>query len=191
MSKERKSKIRNEAAKSRRQFLKTGATAVAGAAALSMPQCGPRPGRTVFKFQSTWPPKDIFHEFAADFVARVNEMAGGRLKLELLAAGAVAKAFEVQDAVIAGTLDGGHGVTRLLVWQAQGLFAVRNAAGLGLARQPDDRLDEIWRRPGSLRRTGAAGARPRSRRLPYRTDADPAARLVQAGDHRRGTARRA
>ena len=34
----------------------------------------------------------------------------GRLKLELLAAGAVAKAFEVQDAVLAGTLDGGHGV---------------------------------------------------------------------------------
>ena len=37
-------------------------------------------------------------------------MSGGRLKLDLLAAGAVAKAFEVQDAVIAGTLDGGHGV---------------------------------------------------------------------------------
>ena len=37
-------------------------------------------------------------------------MTAGRLKLELLPAGAVAKALEVQDAVIAGTLDGGHGV---------------------------------------------------------------------------------
>jgi TRAP-type mannitol/chloroaromatic compound transport system substrate-binding protein len=64
-----------------------------------------------FKFQSTWPAKDIFHEFAADFVARVNEMSGGKLKIDLLAAGAVAKALEMHDAVLAGTLDGGHGVT--------------------------------------------------------------------------------
>ncbi|MGH6933566.1 MAG: TRAP transporter substrate-binding protein [Dongiaceae bacterium] len=64
-----------------------------------------------FKFQSTWPAKDIFHEYAQDSVNRVNEMAAGRLQLDLLAAGAVAKPLELQDAVIAGTLDGGHGVT--------------------------------------------------------------------------------
>jgi TRAP-type mannitol/chloroaromatic compound transport system substrate-binding protein len=110
MSKLRKSKNRDEAARSRRQFLKTGATAVAGAAALSVPNVVRAQETIVFKFQSTWPSKDIFHEYAQDYVARVNEMSGGRLKLELLAAGAVAKAFEVQDAVIAGTLDGGHGV---------------------------------------------------------------------------------
>ena len=97
--------------KSRRAFLKTGATTVvAGAATLAMPNVVRAQEAVVFKFQSTWPAKDIFHEFAADFVARVNDMAGGRLKIELLSAGAVAKAFEVQDAVIAGTLDGGHGV---------------------------------------------------------------------------------
>jgi TRAP-type mannitol/chloroaromatic compound transport system substrate-binding protein len=104
------SKDRDEARKSRRQFLKTGATAVAGAAVLSAPNVVRAQDATVFKFQSTWPSKDIFHEFAADYVTRVNEMTGGRLKLELLPAGAVAKAFEVQDAIIAGTLDGGHGV---------------------------------------------------------------------------------
>ncbi|WP_119391154.1 TRAP transporter substrate-binding protein [Taklimakanibacter lacteus] len=97
-------------AKSRRNFLKTGATAVAGAAALSVPNVARAQEAMVFKFQSTWPSKDIFHEYAQDYVSRVNDMSGGRLKLELLAAGAVAKAFEVQDAVIAGTLDGGHGV---------------------------------------------------------------------------------
>ncbi len=75
-----------------------------------MPNVARAQDAVTFKFQSTWPAKDIFHEYAADFVARVNEMAGGRLKIELLAAGSVAKAFEVQDAVIAGTLDGGHGV---------------------------------------------------------------------------------
>lgn len=97
---------------SRRAFLKSGAVAAAaGAATLAMPNVARAQEAVTFKFQSTWPAKDIFHEFAADFVTRVNEMAGGKLKIELLAAGSVAKAFEVQDAVIAGTLDGGHGVT--------------------------------------------------------------------------------
>lgn len=98
-------------AKSRRAFLKGGAVAAAaGAATLAMPNVVRAQEAVVFKFQSTWPAKDIFHEYAADFVARVNEMGGGRIKLDLLSAGAVAKAFEVQDAVLAGTLDGGHGV---------------------------------------------------------------------------------
>lgn len=97
---------------SRRSFLKSGAVAAAaGAATLTMPNVARAQEAVVFKFQSTWPAKDIFHEFASDFVTRVNEMSGGKLKFELLAAGAVAKALEVQDAVISGTLDGGHGVT--------------------------------------------------------------------------------
>lgn len=97
---------------SRRSFLKGGATAAAaGAAALAMPNVVRAQEAVVFKFQSTWPAKDIFHEYAQDFVNRVNEMGGGRLKIKLLAAGAVAKALEVHDAVLSGTLDGGHGVT--------------------------------------------------------------------------------
>jgi TRAP-type mannitol/chloroaromatic compound transport system substrate-binding protein len=96
---------------SRREFLRGSAVAAAaGAATLAMPNVARAQDAVTFKFQSTWPAKDIFHEYAADFVSRVNDMAGGRLKLELLSAGAVAKAFEVQDAVLAGTLDGGHGV---------------------------------------------------------------------------------
>jgi TRAP-type mannitol/chloroaromatic compound transport system substrate-binding protein len=107
MTKNRKSTDVN----SRRAFLKGGAVAAAaGAATLAMPNVARAQDAVTFKFQSTWPAKDIFHEYAADFVSRVNEMAGGKLKLELLAAGSVAKAFEVQDAVLAGTLDGGHGV---------------------------------------------------------------------------------
>ena len=137
--------------KSRRAFLKGGAVAAAaGAATLAMPNVVRAQEAVMFKFQSTWPAKDIFHEFAADFVARVNDMGGGRIKLDLLAAGAVAKALEVQDAVIAGTLDGAHGVTAYWYGKHKALFAVRNAARLGLARQPDGRLDEIRRRPGAL-----------------------------------------
>jgi TRAP-type mannitol/chloroaromatic compound transport system substrate-binding protein len=101
-----------ESTNSRRSFLRSGAVAaVAGASAVAMPAIVRAEEATVFKFQSTWPAKDIFHEFAGDFVQRVNDMGGGRLKFELLAAGSVAKALEVHDAVLSGTLDGGHGVT--------------------------------------------------------------------------------
>jgi TRAP-type mannitol/chloroaromatic compound transport system substrate-binding protein len=101
-----------EQTNSRRTFLRSSAVAAAaGAATVAMPAIVRAEETTVFKFQSTWPAKDIFHEFAGDFVQRVNDMGGGRLKFELLAAGSVAKALEVHDAVLSGTLDGGHGVT--------------------------------------------------------------------------------
>jgi len=63
------------------------------------------------KFQSTWPTKDIFHEYAQDYAEKVNAMSGGRLKLDVLPAGAVVGALQMQDAVNSGILDGGHGVT--------------------------------------------------------------------------------
>jgi TRAP-type mannitol/chloroaromatic compound transport system substrate-binding protein len=62
------------------------------------------------RFQSTWPAKDIFHEYANDFAKKVNEMAGNRLKIEVLPAGAVVPAFQLLEGVAKGTLDGGHGV---------------------------------------------------------------------------------
>jgi TRAP-type mannitol/chloroaromatic compound transport system substrate-binding protein len=95
----------------RRKFLKAaGIAAGAGAASVAFPNVS-RAQTVTMKFQSTWPAKDIFHEYAADYVTRVNEMAGGRLKLDLLPAGAVVGSLQMQDAVIAGALDGGHGVT--------------------------------------------------------------------------------
>jgi TRAP-type mannitol/chloroaromatic compound transport system substrate-binding protein len=98
-------------ARSRRQFLTAAAAVSAGsAAALAMPNVSRAQDAITFKFQSTWPQKDIFHEYASDYVAKVNEMSGGKLKLDLLAAGAVVGALQMQDAVIAGALDGGHGV---------------------------------------------------------------------------------
>ena len=95
--------------KTRRSFIK-GAAAASVAAAVAAPTVVRAQDAIVWKFQSTWPAKDIFHEYAQDYVNRVNEMSAGKLQLDLLAAGSVAKAFEVQDAVLAGTLDGGHGV---------------------------------------------------------------------------------
>jgi TRAP-type mannitol/chloroaromatic compound transport system substrate-binding protein len=95
---------------SRRKFL-TGAAAVAsGAAALGFPNIVRAQGPISMRWQSTWPSKDINHEYANDFAKRVNDMTGGDLKIEVLPAGAVVPAFGLLDAVSKGTLDGGHGV---------------------------------------------------------------------------------
>ena len=92
----------------RRRFLAlAGATAAAIVAAPAVSNAQ----TMTLRFQSTWPQRDIFHEFCNDYAARVNALSGGRLRLEVLASGAVVPAFQLQDAVHAGILDGGHGVT--------------------------------------------------------------------------------
>jgi TRAP-type mannitol/chloroaromatic compound transport system substrate-binding protein len=98
--------------KSRRAFLKTAAVggAVAAAGSIAAPAIVKAQGVTNMRWQSTWPSKDIFHEYALDFAKKVNDMTGGDLKIEVLPAGAVVPAFGLLDAVSKGTLDGGHGV---------------------------------------------------------------------------------
>ncbi|MFC0135647.1 C4-dicarboxylate ABC transporter [Massilia eurypsychrophila] len=98
-----------QAAASRRKFLGRAAAGTAGAA-LAVPMIATAQTPTQFRFQSTWPSKDIFHEYALDFAKKVNDMTGGELKIEVLPAGAVVPAFGLLDAVSKGTLDGGHGV---------------------------------------------------------------------------------
>jgi len=93
----------------RRKFLTATAASVGGAAAIGFPMIS-RAETTSLRFQSTWPTKDIFHEYALDFAKKVNDMTGGELKIEVLPAGAVVPAFGLLDAVSKGTLDGGHGV---------------------------------------------------------------------------------
>jgi TRAP-type mannitol/chloroaromatic compound transport system substrate-binding protein len=93
---------------SRRKFL--GGAAVAGVAAVVAPSVVKAQGPISMRFQSTWPSKDIFHEYALDYAKLVNDMTGGELKIEVLPAGAVVPAFGLLDAVSKGTLDGGHGV---------------------------------------------------------------------------------
>jgi len=96
---------------SRRAFLKKAAVGAAGAAvATTLPTIHVAQAPISMRWQSTWPTKDIFHEYALDYARKVNEMSGGRLKIEVLPAGAVVKAFDLLEAVSKGTLDGGHGV---------------------------------------------------------------------------------
>src|SRR4030081_3046961 len=92
----------------RRRFL--GGAAVAGVASVVAPSVVKAQGPISMRWQSTWPSKDIFHEYALDYAKKVNDMTGGDLKIEVLPAGAVVPAFGLLDAVSKGVLDGGHGV---------------------------------------------------------------------------------
>ena len=103
-------KEEKKTATSRRKFLTGAAAAGAGAATLGFPSIVKAQGPITMRWQSTWPTKDIFHEYAVDFATKVNDMSGGDLKIEVLPAGAVVRAFDLIDAVSKGTLDGGHGV---------------------------------------------------------------------------------
>lgn len=94
----------------RRTFLAKAALGAAGAATAGFPMISVAQSPISMRWQSTWPTKDIFHEYALDYASKVNAMSGGRLKIEVLPAGAVVKAFDLLDAVSKGTLDGGHGV---------------------------------------------------------------------------------
>jgi TRAP-type mannitol/chloroaromatic compound transport system substrate-binding protein len=115
----------------RRQFLKNASAGAVGAAAMAAPMIS-KAQTVAFRFQSTWPAKDIFHEYANDFAKKVNDMAGSRLKIEVLPSGSVVPAFQLLDAVNKGTLDGGHGVlayhygksTALALWGSGPAFGM-------------------------------------------------------------------
>src|ERR1700746_263924 len=125
-----RTRSRSTCGSTRRRFLK-GAT-VAAAAGVAAPAAVKAQGVINMRWQSTWPSKDIFHEYALDFAKKVNDMTGGDLKIEVLPAGAVVPAFGLLEAVSKGTLDGGHGVlvyhygkqTALALWGSGPAFGM-------------------------------------------------------------------
>lgn len=114
----------------RRKFL--AGTAAVAAGTVAAPTIVSAQGPVSMRWQSTWPSKDIFHEYALDYAKKVNDMTGGDLKIEVLPAGAVVPAFQLLDAVSKGVLDGGHGVlvyhygkqTALALWGSGPGFAM-------------------------------------------------------------------
>ena len=127
----------------RRNFLKVAA-ATATASAVAAPNVASAQGVINMRWQSTWPSKDIFHEFAQDYAKKVNDMSGGDLKIDVLPAGAVVPPFGLLDAVSKGTLDGGHGV---LVYH----YGKQNALGLwgsGPAYAMDANMLLAWHKYG-------------------------------------------
>ncbi|MBM3388380.1 MAG: TRAP transporter substrate-binding protein [Betaproteobacteria bacterium] len=115
----------------RRRFLAKAATGTVAAGALAAPMVSN--AQTVsLRFQSTWPAKDIFHEYANDFAKKINDMAGNRLRIEVLPAGSVVPAFQLLEGVAKGTLDGGHGVVAYHYGKNSALALWGSGPGFGM-----------------------------------------------------------
>jgi TRAP-type mannitol/chloroaromatic compound transport system substrate-binding protein len=123
------SQNKNSSTATRRKFL-SGAAVVS--AAVVAPTVVKAQGPISMRWQSTWPSKDIFHEYANDFAKKVNDMTGGDLKIEVLPAGAVVPAFQLLDAVSKGVLDGGHGVLVYHYGKQQALALWGSGPGYGM-----------------------------------------------------------
>jgi TRAP-type mannitol/chloroaromatic compound transport system substrate-binding protein len=97
---------------SRRSLLRKGGLAVGGAAVASTVAAPAVLGQApiVAKMQTSWPASDIWMDFARQYTTRIEQMSGGRLKFDLLPAGAVVAAFQVMDGVSDGVLDAAHSV---------------------------------------------------------------------------------
>ncbi|TAK80039.1 MAG: C4-dicarboxylate ABC transporter [Betaproteobacteria bacterium] len=97
---------RETSRRSRRRFL-----AGAGAAgALGFPALVRAQGVISMRWQSAWPAKDIFHEYALDFAKKVGDLTGDELRIEMLPADTVVPATQLLEAVGKGALDGAHGL---------------------------------------------------------------------------------
>jgi TRAP-type mannitol/chloroaromatic compound transport system substrate-binding protein len=118
VAKEEKMRLRN--------WLAAAAALVALVTVLATltPAPAPAQARTfVWKVQSAFPVSDYPHRSLVELAKSIEQMSGGRLKIETLPVGAVVGFFEVLDAVNRETLDGALG------WP--GLWAGKNtAAGL-------------------------------------------------------------
>jgi TRAP-type mannitol/chloroaromatic compound transport system substrate-binding protein len=103
------------AASTRRRFL-----AATGAGTLAAPAIVRSQTPQTLRFQSAWPTRDIFHEFALDFARKVNELSDSRIRIEMLPSGSVVKPFELLEAVHRGQVDGAHA--------SSGYWTARNSA---------------------------------------------------------------
>ena len=95
----------------RRSFLTK--SAVAGGAAAGSMLAAPAvlaQAPLVIKMQTSWNDTNIWQDFTSDYATRVEEMSGGRVKVDVLPAGAVVAAFQVLDAVNDGLIDAAHSV---------------------------------------------------------------------------------
>lgn len=96
----------------RRDFLKkagVGAAAAAAATAIGAPAVIAEK-KYRWKMVTTWPPKlPVLQEGAERLAKRIDAMSGGRLKIDVYAAGELVPAMGTFDAVSAGTVQAGSG----------------------------------------------------------------------------------
>ena len=80
------------------------------AATQAAPVAVPAAQQVTLKFQSAFGTTDIFHQMGADYIKKVEEMSGGRVKIDFLPNGSIVPFAQIIDAVHQGLLDGGVAV---------------------------------------------------------------------------------
>lgn len=88
----------------------TPAAATGGTTTSTAPTVAPAANAITWKIQSGWANNDLFQEMFLDWKNIVEEMSGGRIKIDALPVNAVTNINSAIDAVHAGTLDGAHHV---------------------------------------------------------------------------------
>ena len=86
------------------------ATTAASGGGVGAPSQVARADAVTWKIQSGWAGNDIFQEQFLDWKNMVEEMSGGRIKIDALPVNAVTNINGAIDAVHSGTLDGAHHV---------------------------------------------------------------------------------
>ena len=99
-------------------------TAAGSAAATTAPTTAAAANAITWKIQSGWAGNDIFQTMFLNWKASVEEMSGGRIKIDALPVNTITNNNGMLDAVHAGTLDGAHEVP------AYGPFQKDHAASL-------------------------------------------------------------
>jgi TRAP-type mannitol/chloroaromatic compound transport system substrate-binding protein len=85
-----------------------------------------------WKVQSAWPPTSIAQDAAKLLVETIEKTSGGRLKMELLPAGAIVPAFEIQDAVNRGVIDAGHTTPGYILGKLQAFIPLTHGPLFGM-----------------------------------------------------------
>ena len=96
----------------------------------------PAAKEVTWKVQSTWPQANLLHESPVIMAKAIDEMSGGRLKMNVMPAGTLVGAFEVLDAVHKNVMDAAHSWPGYWTGKnmAAGLFGPPPGGPFGLGR---------------------------------------------------------
>jgi len=106
-----------------------------GAGTSAAPSTAVRAETITWKIQSGWAGNDIFQEMFLDWKAMVEEMSGGRLKIDALPVNAVTNINGAIDAVHAGTLDGAHHVPAYYYGKDHAVSLIGTGPMMGMSGQ--------------------------------------------------------
>jgi TRAP-type mannitol/chloroaromatic compound transport system substrate-binding protein len=85
-----------------------------------------------WKVQTAWPPTSIVQDGAKLLMETIEKTSGGRIKIELLPAGAIVPPFEIQDAVNRGVIDAGHTAPGYIVGKLQAFIPLSHGPLFGM-----------------------------------------------------------